>query len=105
MILTAPRCQMKTSLVFALLIAAGAAMYLPTQAMAAVNLDIAVGAPPPPQRTEVVPPPRPGFAWIPGFWDWSGSTYVWLPGHWEPAREGFVYEAPVWGHSPDGWHL
>ncbi|MCE5276510.1 MAG: YXWGXW repeat-containing protein [Planctomycetaceae bacterium] len=39
--------------------------------------------PPPEPRSEAVPPsPGPNYAWVGGYWDWTGSEYVWVPGYW-----------------------
>lgn len=42
-----------------------------------------------------VPAPRPGYVWIPGFFDAWGS---WHPGHWRPVevRPGYVWVDGYW---------
>ncbi|KND59232.1 putative lipoprotein [Candidatus Burkholderia verschuerenii] len=55
---------------------------------------IAPVAPPAP-RYEPVPPPRVGFAWDAGHWNWEGR-YVWVPGHWIEARPGARWAAGRW---------
>jgi hypothetical protein len=87
-----------------LFVAAGAA-YLPTMAHAQVGVSITLGSAPPPARYEVAPPPRRGFVWVPGYWDWNGNQYFWIGGHWERVRPGYVYANPVWVQGPGGWHL
>lgn len=52
-------------------------------------------APPPPQY-EIMPPPRSGFVWAPGHWNWNGGQYVWSPGRWEQVRAGYRFVAPQW---------
>jgi hypothetical protein len=49
-------------------------------AQAQVSVNINIGAPPPP-RAEPLPPPRHGYVWIPGFWDWDGHRHFWREGH------------------------
>jgi hypothetical protein len=73
-------------------------------AHAQVGVSISIGAPPPP-RYEPVPPPRVGYIWAPGFWDWDGHRHVWHGGHWEVARAGYAYRPPVWHQGPHGWEL
>ena len=58
--------------ILALLLASSAtALSLPAAAEIYVNI-----APPAP-RYEVVPAPRVGYVWVPGFWDWRGNRHVW----------------------------
>lgn len=40
--------------------------------------------PAPAPRYEVVPAPRQGWAWRPGYWQWAHGVYVWTPGVWVP---------------------
>ena len=37
---------------------------------------------PPVIRQEVVPAPRRGYAWAPGYWGWRHSKHVWVRGVW-----------------------
>ncbi|MFJ2993322.1 YXWGXW repeat-containing protein [Pandoraea sp. NPDC087047] len=73
-------------------------------AHAQVGVSISIGEPPPP-RYEPVPPPRVGYVWAPGFWDWDGHRHEWHGGHWERERPGYVYRAPAWHQGPHGWEL
>ncbi|WP_277186105.1 YXWGXW repeat-containing protein [Caballeronia sp. BR00000012568055] len=50
---------------------------------------------PPAERYEPVPPPRVGFVWDAGHWNWEGR-YVWVPGHWVAAEERRRWVAGVW---------
>lgn len=86
-------------------IALGCAAFLPVQASAEVGLSIVVGNAPPPVPYEVVPPPRYGYVWIPGYWDWDGWQYVWNEGYWLPTRAGYFYDAPHWYQGSGGWYL
>ncbi|MGN6109315.1 MAG: hypothetical protein ACTHU0_29680 [Kofleriaceae bacterium] len=55
-------------------------------------------APPPPPRTEE-PPPRQirAAVWIPGFWQWNGTTWVWIAGSWQLRPEArATWRAPEW---------
>lgn len=83
---------------------------------ARTNVDFYVNVAPPPLRYEVVPAPRVGWVWAPGYWDWRGNRYYWVPGHhirhrpgyfYEPARwaarDGrYYYTRPQWRHDRDG---
>lgn len=63
---------------------------------------VGIGVAPPPPRYEVVPPPRGGFIWAPGYWRWNGRRHVWVGGHYVRARPGYRYYAPRWEHGPGG---
>jgi hypothetical protein len=66
-------------------------------ALAQVNFSFGIEIAPPAPRVEVVPPPRPGYIWAPGFWAWEGNRHVWREGRWIAARPGKVW-------VPDRWH-
>lgn len=76
-------------------------------AQAQVSVNIAIGVPPPAPIYEVVPAPRPGYVWMPGYWDWDDHyhKHAWKKGRWEHERPGYVYESPRWTQSRDGWVL
>ena len=61
--------------------------------------------PPPPRYAVVGVPPRPGYVWAEGFWDWRGGGYVWAPGRWmRPPRPGAVWVPGAWAERPHrGW--
>jgi hypothetical protein len=52
--------------------------------------------PPPPPQAEKQDPPRAGFVWIAGEWDWRGGKYEWIPGHWERERAGKRWRPSRW---------
>jgi hypothetical protein len=58
--------------------------------------EIVVYGRPPRPRFEVVlgPAPGPGYAWVPGYWDWQ-DRWVWVGGRWDAARPGYVWTPPV----------
>ena len=74
-------------------------------AQAQVRAVINVGQPPPPLRAEVVPAPRRGYVWAPGFWDWDGHRHEWRGGHWERARPGYAYRQPEWRQNGGRWEM
>ena len=66
---------------------------------AGVNIDIDVA--PPPARVEVVPGPRQGWVWAPGYWQWGGHQHVWVGGHWIRERRGYHWVPDAWvGNGP-----
>lgn len=78
------------------------AMALPGMSQARVNVDIDIA--PPAARVEVVPAPRVGFIWAPGYWAWSGHRHVWVAGHWNHARRGEHWVADRWEQRGAKWH-
>ncbi len=69
------------------------------------GVTISSGTPPPPVRYEPMPPPRVGYVWVEGYWNWNGGAHVWVPGHWVRARSGYDYAQPRWQEGPNGWEL
>src|SRR5215467_13031408 len=67
---------------------------LSTPAFAGVNINIDIA--PPPARVEVVPPPRPGYVWAPGYWAWEGRQHVWREGRWIVVRPGYYWVPERW---------
>ena len=65
-------------------------------AAARSNVDFYVNVAPPAARYEVVPAPRRGYVWVPGFWDWRAHRYHWVAGHWIRHRPGYYYEPVRW---------
>ncbi len=55
-------------------------------AAAEVSISINLGVAPPAPRYEVVPAPRAGYAWAPGYWHWENERHVWSQGRWIAAR-------------------
>jgi len=51
---------------------------------------------PPPAREEVVPAPRHGYVWAPGYWEWRHGHHVWVKGHWERERHGMYWHPSRW---------
>src|ERR1700749_1874943 len=43
---------------------------------------------PPVPRVAIVPAPRRGWIWSPGYWSWTGAAYVWIDGIWLMERPG-----------------
>jgi hypothetical protein len=87
------------------LLTAACALFL-TVGAANAQIVVRIG-PPPPHPVEVVPAPRMGFVWIPGFHRWNGHHYVWVRGHWaHPPHPGAVWVPGEWREEQGGhvWH-
>jgi hypothetical protein len=68
-------------------------------AQAAIGIDIDVAPPAP--RVEVVPAPRAGFVWAPGYWRWNGHAHAWHNGYWIKERPGYHWVPDAWvGNGP-----
>ncbi len=87
---------------------AAGALALPTASQARV--DVIVGVAPPAPRVEVVPAPRVGYVWSPGYWRWNGHHHYWVTGYWVPARPGWHWVpshwapyGPRWRYVPGYW--
>lgn len=79
------------------------AFALPGIGHAGVNVDIDIAPPAP--REEVVPAPRPGFIWAPGYWAWSGHEHTWTAGRWERERSGQHWVPERWEQHGNKWHF
>ena len=79
--------------------ALAAAMYVPAYAAVDVFLNVA----PPDDRVEVLPAPRRGYAWAPGYWAQHGHHHLWVPGHWVRERVGYHWYRDRWDRYGDRW--
>lgn len=82
---------------------AGAFFAAPAVARADVDVYLSFGPPAP--RYEVIPPPRVGYVWVPGYWDYRNRNHYWVAGTWQRARPGYYYQQPNWVQSGGRWHL
>jgi len=73
-------------------------------AAARTNVEFFVNVPPPAPVVEVVPGPRVGYVWVPGFWEWRHGRHVWVRGHYLRHRPGFVYEPARWVERGGHWY-
>jgi hypothetical protein len=53
---------------------------------------------PPAPKVEVVPAPRAGYVWAPGYWRWEEPrrTHVWVEGRYIEQRPGYRWRAHTW---------
>ena len=90
---------------------AGALMaaVLSTAAYAGVDISFGIEIAPPPPRVEVLPAPRPGHIWTPGYWAWDHGRHVWIEGRWIEVRRGQLWVPERWVEyrDPRGahWHF
>ncbi|MES2535235.1 MAG: YXWGXW repeat-containing protein [Pseudomonadota bacterium] len=96
---------MKRLISAAAMIVLGTAMVLPLHATAQIKVNIFVNEAPPAPRYEVVPAPRRGYVWAPGYWNWNGQRHDWKQGSWVRARAGQEYQRSEWYKDNDGWRL
>jgi hypothetical protein len=78
-------------------------MFSPAAAQASMNIGLTIGTPPPAPVYEVVPAPRVGYVWAPGYWHWEGSRHVWHAGSWMPEHRGYNWVPDRWAQVHDGW--
>jgi len=71
------------------------------RAGALVDIDVR----PPPPRVVVVPAPRRGYVWAPGYWRWNGRAHVWVDGQWLRERRGWRWEPAHWEERHGRWHF
>ena len=95
--------RFRKSLVVALCAASLGGISVPMTASA--ETAIYFNAAPPPARYEVVPAPRHGYTWSPGYWNAHNQRHVWQAGHWERNRHGYNYAQPAWTQHDNQWQL
>ena len=95
--------KFRKSLLAVLIAASLGGISVPTLARA--DVEVFFNRAPPQARIEVVPAPRKGYLWAPGYWDLRGKKHVWLRGHWERQRVGYSYVEPRWVERNNGWAL
>ena len=88
-------------LVSALLAIGTVAMPLPVMA----DVDVMLNFGPPPAVVEVVPPPRAGYVWSPGYYNFENDRHVWVRGDWRREREGYAYYSNRWVERDGRWRL
>ena len=94
---------MRKLIIGSLVAAALGGASLAANARSNVDVYVSFGAPPP-LRYEVVPAPRVGWVWAPGYWDWRHSRYHWVRGHWVRERPGYYYAPARWVERGGRWH-
>ena len=95
--------KLRKPLLIAMCVASMGAASIPLTTSAAV--DVYFNAVPPAQRVEVVPAPRHGYIWAPGYWNLKRDRHVWTAGHYERERKGYTYAEPRWTQRDNRWQL
>jgi hypothetical protein len=90
------------TLLLAFAMAAAGTIGIPKPASAAT--EILTDAPPPPDRVEHAPPPRDGYVWAAGHWEWNGRSYVWISGIWIPEHRAAHWVVDRWEQAGTQWH-
>jgi hypothetical protein len=93
---------MRNSLLVAIVLSAG---LLATPVAAKVDVDFHVNLAPPPLIVEAPPPPRPGYIWTPGYWEWRDHRHHWKKGRWMRERAGYVWDPPHWVERGGRWYF
>jgi hypothetical protein len=88
-----------------MLLAAIAATTLAGAAPAFADVELWVNGAPPAPRYEVMPAPRHGYVWEPGFYDYRHGHYMWVPGHWIRERRGMYWHPSRWVERDGRWTL
>ncbi len=78
------------------------ALAIPESAPAGTEIVTEVA--PPPDRVEHAPPPRDGYVWAAGHWEWNGRFYVWVSGTWIVERRAAHWVADRWQQVGAQWH-
>ena len=81
---------------------AAAALPASAQVVGSLYVDLA----PPPARVEVVPAPREGYVWAPGYWRWEEPrrTHIWVEGRYVETRPGHRWVADRWVERERRWY-
>jgi hypothetical protein len=80
----------------------GSAMIAPAVASAGIGIDVNIA--PPVAQVEVMPEPRAGYVWAPGYWDYRGGSHVWVGGRWRGERRGYHWAPDRWEQRGSQWH-
>ena len=68
------------------------------------SLEVVSQAPPAPRVEVIPPPPGPDYYWVPGYWNWNGTTWIWIGGSWVIRPwHGAVWVGGNWRRHNPGW--
>ena len=93
--------KIRTAIAAALLAMAATAIPVAGQAARVVEITVA----PPADVVEVVPAPRAGYVWAPGYHRWDHGHHVWMKGHWIRERHGHEWVPHRWEQHGDRWRF
>ncbi len=80
----------------------GGGLFAAIAATAIVTAVIVSSRPPPPPRVVIVPEPRPGYVYQPGYWTLYNEQWVWVDGVWVAENPGYAWSPAHWEQQPDG---
>ena len=60
---------------------------------------------PPAAQVEIVPGPRQGYVWSPGYYNYENNQHVWVKGESIREREGYSYQPNRWVEHDGRWNL
>jgi hypothetical protein len=92
--------KMKNTLLRLCLVTSFAAM---PAAFARTDVVVQIGVPPPAPVVEVVPAPRVGYVWVPGYYAWHGDRHIWIRGRYVVERPGYTWVPDRWVQSGSQW--
>jgi hypothetical protein len=69
-----------------------------------VGSEILTDSPPPADREEHAPPPRDGYVWGAGHWEWNGRSYIWVSGTWIVEHRAAHWVVGRWESVGARWH-
>jgi len=95
---------MRYSEIFGVLAIAALATAIPVRGHAA-NVSVDVNVRPPPVVEETAPPPREGYTWAHGYWDYDNNQHEWRKGHWERNHPGEHWRNGEWHEHEGHWTL
>jgi hypothetical protein len=72
--------------------------------LVSAGAEIITDAPPPPDRVEHAPPPRDGYVWGAGHWEWNSHSYIWISGTWIAERRAAHWVVARWEQVGTQWH-
>lgn len=76
-----------------------------TAAPAGAAVDVFIDVAPPAPRYEVLPAPRAGYVWQPGYWAWDNNRHHWRKGHWVRERKGYYWHPSRWEQRDGRWQF
>ena len=92
-----------TALVACTVSACATTSSVPARRTAVSRTEIVVRPPEP--RVVLVPAPRSGYVWAPGYWRWNSRDYDWIDGRWMRERRGERWVAAHWEERGGRWYF
>ena len=71
---------------------------------AAAQITINIGVAPPAPHYEMIPAPRSGYVWAPGYWGWNGDRHIWIRGRSIVQRDGYRWQPDRWDQRNNSYY-